>query len=241
VTTETIASLRNVSKLYQGTQGPVPALQGLNLDIGRGEYVAIMGPSGSGKTTLLNLLCGIDRPTSGEVYVDGERIDELGEHRLLELRRKKIGYVFQEARLLPSLTAIENVMLPGAFSDTIGGDVRQRALELLKHVGLEPRAHHLVHQLSGGEAQRVCIARAMLSRPMLVLADEPTGSLDHATRLAIVHHLEAFNAEGNTLVMVTHDPELAGRAGRTAFLRDGQIEYPHHRRAGDQGKAVSSS
>lgn len=240
MTSETIASLRNVSKIYQGTQGPVPAPEELNIEIERGEYVAIMGPSGSGKTTLLNLLCGIDRPTGGEVYVDGERIDVLSEHRLLELRRRKIAYVFQEARLLPSLTAIENVMLPGAFSDTIGGDVHQRALDLLKHVGLARRAEHLVHQLSGGEAQRVCIARAMLNQPMLVLADEPTGSLDHATRLDIVHHLEAFNAEGNTIVMVTHDPELTSRAHRTIFLRDGKIETPHHRRAGDQGKAVPS-
>jgi putative ABC transport system ATP-binding protein len=221
---EIIASLRNVSKVYPGAAHPVPALQDLSLDIARGEYLSIMGPSGSGKTTLLNLLGGIDKPSSGEVHIEGTRIDRLREQQLLELRRRKIAYVFQEARLLSSLTAIENVMLPTAFGGSVDGKARAWAMELLGKVGLARRAHHLVHQLSGGEAQRVCIARAMMNRPALILADEPTGNLDHATRLEIVGHLEALNMEGNTIVMVTHDPELAARSGRTIHLKDGRIE-----------------
>ena len=222
VNSQPLVVLSHISKVYPLSDHSVYALDDMNLTILPGEYLSFMGPSGSGKSTLLNIIGGIDKPTSGEVYLDGERIDTLKEQRLLVIRRRKVAYVLQEARLLPSLTALENVMLPTAFV----GDrkqVRQRALELLSKVGLEKRANHLVHQLSGGEAQRVCIARALINQPLLILADEPTGNLDHETRLEIVQQFETLNAEGHTIVMVTHDPELSARTRRRLRLRDGKI------------------
>ncbi len=218
-----IAILRHISKVFTAGGAQVCALDRIDLEIRRHDYISLVGPSGSGKTTLLNVLGGIDRPTRGEVYVDGDRIDGLSEQKLLGLRRWKVTYVFQEARLVSSLTAVENVMLPAAFSGARDGGVEARALELLARVGLGLRTHHLVHQLSGGEAQRVCIARALFNRPILILADEPTGSLDHQTRLEIVKLFEDLNTEGNTVVMVTHDPELAARARRKITIQDGKI------------------
>jgi putative ABC transport system ATP-binding protein len=232
-----LVALNKVSKVYPIEGHPVCALDHINLQINQGEYLSFMGPSGSGKSTLLNIMGGIDRPSEGEVYLEGERIDTLREQQLLAIRRRKVAYVLQEARLLPSLTALENVMLPTAFMGHHKG-VRDYALDLLQKVGLEKRAHHLVHQLSGGEAQRVCIARALINRPMLILADEPTGNLDHQTRLDIVHHFEALNAEGNTIVMVTHDPELGSRATRRILLRDGQLS--EHLQANTPAPAVNS-
>ncbi|PZP62196.1 MAG: ABC transporter ATP-binding protein [Azospira oryzae] len=221
---ESLAVLRNVEKNYPTANGAVVALSKITLEISRHDYLCLMGPSGSGKTTLLNILGGIDQPNAGEVFLDGQRIDKLSEQELLPIRRRKVAYVFQEARLMPSLTALENVLLPSAFA---GGDDKQtqeRALALLRKVGLEKRAHHLAHQLSGGEAQRVCIARALLNRPLLILADEPTGNLDHATRLEIVRLLENIYEEGGTVVMVTHDPELGRRARRRIVIHDGRIQ-----------------
>lgn len=221
---ESLAVLRNVEKNYPTANGAVVALSKITLEISRHDYLCLMGPSGSGKTTLLNILGGIDQPNAGEVFLDGQRIDKLPEQELLPIRRRKVAYVFQEARLMPSLTALENVLLPSAFA---GGDDKQtqeRALALLRKVGLEKRAHHLAHQLSGGEAQRVCIARALLNRPLLILADEPTGNLDHATRLEIVRLLENIYEEGGTVVMVTHDPELGRRARRRIVIHDGRIQ-----------------
>ena len=218
-----LVRLKAVSKVYAGPDRPIHALRGIDLEVVRGAYVTLMGPSGSGKSTLLNVIGGVDKPTAGEVHLDGYRIDTLSEQRLLALRRHKIAYVLQEARLLPSLTALENVMLPCAFVRRAQRDARKQAMALLEKVGLAGRARHLVHQLSGGEAQRVCIARALVNRPMLILADEPTGNLDHETRLEIVHQFEALNAEGNTIIMVTHDPELASRASQRMSLRDGAL------------------
>lgn len=221
---ESLAVLRNVEKNYPTANGAVVALSKITLEISRHDYLCLMGPSGSGKTTLLNILGGIDQPNAGEVFLDGQRIDKLSEQELLPIRRRKVAYMFQEARLMPSLTALENVLLPSAFA---GGDDKQtqeRALALLRKVGLEKRAHHLAHQLSGGEAQRVCIARALLNRPLLILADEPTGNLDHATRLEIVRLLENIYEEGGTVVMVTHDPELGHRARRKIVIHDGRIQ-----------------
>lgn len=221
---ESLAVLRNVEKNYPTANGAVVALSKITLEISRHDYLCLMGPSGSGKTTLLNILGGIDQPNAGEVFLDGQRIDKLPEQELLPIRRRKVAYVFQEARLMPSLTALENVLLPSAFA---GGDDKQtqeRALALLRKVGLEKRAYHLAHQLSGGEAQRVCIARALLNRPLLILADEPTGNLDHATRLEIVRLLENIYEEGGTVVMVTHDPELGRRARRRIVIHDGRIQ-----------------
>lgn len=218
-----IVRLHKVSKIFPGPDHPVRALDGIDLEVVQGDFVSIMGPSGSGKTTLLNIIGGIDRPSSGEVYVNGDRIDTLSEQKLLDIRRRKIAYVLQEARLLPSLNALENVMLPTAFVSGNERETRERATELLRRVGLGHRANHLVTQLSGGEAQRVCIARAMMNRPMLILADEPTGNLDHQTRLEIVHILESLTDEGVAVIMVTHDPEIGERADRRFHMYDGRL------------------
>ncbi|MCL4183068.1 MAG: ABC transporter ATP-binding protein [Burkholderiaceae bacterium] len=218
-----IAALRGVGKRYVTPDGPVKVLEGIDLEVGYRDYVSLMGPSGSGKSTLLNILGGIDAPSEGEAWIDGERIDRLGEHKLLAIRRRKVAYVFQEARLLPSLTALENVLLPSAFVGDARGGSAERAKLLLERVGLGRRARHMAHQLSGGEAQRVCIARALLNQPMLILADEPTGNLDRRTRLEIVELFESLNREGNTIVMVTHDPELAERSGRRLVIQEGRI------------------
>ena len=225
-----IAALRRVSRVFAAGDTEVRALDGIDLEIHRNDYVSLVGTSGSGKTTLLNMLGGIDRPTLGEVHVDGVRIDGLSEQNLLRLRRWKVAYVFQEPRLVASLNALENVMLPSVFSGHKNGAAEARAFELLDKVGLGKRVSHLVHQLSGGEAQRVCIARALFNRPALILADEPTGNLDHQTRLDIVKLFENLTADGNTVVMVTHDPELAGRARRKITIQDGRILDDRHLR-----------
>jgi putative ABC transport system ATP-binding protein len=219
-----IVQLQGLTKTYGKGAARVIALAEIDLDIQSGQFVSLVGPSGSGKSTLLNLIGGIDKPSSGSVHFDGQRIDALGEQSLLQLRREKIAYVFQDARLLPSLTALENVMLPAAFHRKLLKNGRDHALELLGKVGLKGRAGHMPHQLSGGEAQRVCIARALFNRPRLILADEPTGNLDHHTRIEIVKLFEALHGDGNAVIMVTHDPELAERAGRKISLHDGEIQ-----------------
>ncbi len=216
-----IVQLKGVSKIYKAGDEQVAALDNVDLDIGRNEYVAIMGPSGSGKSTLLNLMGGIDRPTSGEVWLAGQRIDQLSERQLLEVRRRRVSYVFQDARLMPSLNAIENVMLPRAFSAG-RADARAAALECLERVGLEKRAKHMVHELSGGEAQRVSIARTLMKEPDLILADEPTGNLDRKSRMDIVHLFEELNTMGNTIVLVTHDQEIGERTRRCIRIDDGR-------------------
>ena len=219
-----IVQLQGLTKTYGKGGTQVTALAEINLDIQNGQFVALVGPSGSGKSTLLNLIGGIDKPNAGTVHIDGQRIDGLGEQNLLQLRREKIAYVFQDARLLPSLTSIENVMLPAAFHSKLLKGARERAQELLGKVGLAGRADHMPHQLSGGEAQRVCIARALFNQPRLILADEPTGNLDHRTRIEIVQLFEELHGEGNAVIMVTHDTELADRAGRKISLHDGEIQ-----------------
>jgi putative ABC transport system ATP-binding protein len=218
-----IVQLQGLTKTYGSGQARVTALAGIDLEVLPGQFVALVGPSGSGKSTLLNLIGGIDKPSAGRVTVDGRRIDELSEQKLLQLRREKLSYVFQDARLLPSLTAVENVMLPAAFFGRLRKGARERAMDLLGKVGLLARAAHMPHQLSGGEAQRVCIARALFNQPRLILADEPTGNLDHKTRVDIVKLFEELHGEGNAVVMVTHDPELANRAGRIVTLHDGEV------------------
>lgn len=219
-----IVQLQGLTKTYGKGATQVTALAEVSLDIQNAQFVSLVGPSGSGKSTLLNLIGGIDKPNSGTVRIDGQRIDGLGEQNLLQLRREKIAYVFQDARLLPSLTSIENVMLPAAFHRKLLKGARERALELLGKVGLAGRAGHMPHQLSGGEAQRVCIARALFNQPRLILADEPTGNLDHRTRIEIVQLFEELHGEGNAVIMVTHDAELADRAGRKISLHDGEIQ-----------------
>jgi len=197
-------------------------LDGIDLAIRRGEFVAILGPSGSGKSTLLALMAGLDRPSEGEVVLDGERIDTMTEDRLALLRRHKVGFVFQSFQLLGNLTARENVLLP---LELLGArDARGRVEGLLAAVGLAERGHHYPSQLSGGEQQRVALARAFAPRPALLLADEPTGNLDGATGRRVLDLLADLRAEtGATLVLVTHDPAVAGRADRRVHLVDGRI------------------
>jgi putative ABC transport system ATP-binding protein len=221
----TIANLQEVSKIYPMGGLPVGALKKISIAIKNAEYIAIMGPSGSGKSTLLNILGGVDQPSEGSVYLGGVKIDSLPEKALLSVRRKTVSYIFQEARLLSSLTALENVTLPLAFYSTKASSFKpkDRAMALLEKVGLAKRAGHLPHQLSGGEAQRVSIARALMNDPLLVLADEPTGNLDSKTGEEIMDLFQNLNKEGLTIVMVTHDPQKASHAKRVIRLKDGEI------------------
>ncbi len=220
----TIADLQSVSKIYPMGGLPVGALKKVTMIIKRAEYIAIMGPSGSGKSTLLNILGGVDQPSEGSVFLAGTRIDSLPEKALLSARRKTVSYIFQEARLLSSLTALENVTLPLAFYPSQGqAKPKARGMALLEKVGLGKRANHLPHQLSGGEAQRVSIARALMNDPLLVLADEPTGNLDSKTGEEIMELFRSLNDEGLTIVMVTHDPQKASHAKRVVRLKDGEI------------------
>lgn len=201
----------------------VEILRGINLTIPQGEFAAIMGPSGSGKSTLLGLLAGLDSATSGQIILDGEDITGLSEDRMSEVRGRKIGFVFQSFQLIPTLTAEENVLLPAELAGA-GGDVVERARGLLRRVGLADRMDHYPVQLSGGEQQRVALARAFITKPPILLADEPTGNLDGKTGNQVLEMLLELNRqEGATLVMVTHDPALAQHADRVITLRDGVV------------------
>ena len=214
---------RDLRKDYPMNGAAVHALRGVSLEIASGEYVAIAGPSGSGKSTLLQLIGGIDTPTAGMVEIMGVRLDTLTDRELTRLRLTRLGFVFQRFHLLPVLTARENVELPMAEAGARSKDRRDRALELLAYVGLEHRADHRATQLSGGEMQRVAIARALANRPALLLADEPTGELDAATGEEILRLFSRLNADGTTLVVVTHDERLAAQAGRIIHMLDGRI------------------
>ncbi|MGH2952651.1 MAG: ABC transporter ATP-binding protein [Solirubrobacterales bacterium] len=215
---------RDLAKVYGEGAAAVRALDGASLEVGRGEMVAIMGPSGSGKSTLLHLLGALETPTGGEISLGGERYDGLDDAGLTRVRRDRIGFVFQFFNLLPSLTAEENVLLPGLIAGEGDEATRARARELLEGVGLSQRTTHLPGELSGGEQQRVSIARALLREPELVLADEPTGNLDSRSSAEVLELLRGLSeSEGQTLVMVTHDPGVAAIAGRIVFLRDGRV------------------
>jgi putative ABC transport system ATP-binding protein len=218
-----VLSLKGIGRRLPSGGRMLTILNAIDLDVRRGEFVAVLGPSGSGKSTLLALMAGLDRPSSGEVLFEGERIDAWSEDRLALLRRHKIGFVFQAFQLLGNLTARENVMLP---MELLGlRDAKRRAEELLGAVGLSERGHHYPSQLSGGEQQRVALARAFAPLPALLLADEPTGNLDGATGRVVLDLLVKMRAEeGATLVLVTHDPAVAELADRRIHLLDGRIE-----------------
>jgi putative ABC transport system ATP-binding protein len=209
--------LREVVKAYGSGGARVHAVDGIDLVIERGEFVVIAGPSGSGKTTLLQLLGALDRPTSGSVMFEGTDLATVGDRGLARLRRDRLGFVFQQFNLIPTLTALQNVEVP------MNGN-RPRALELLERVGLGARAGHLPSQLSGGEQQRVAIARALANQPDVVLADEPTGNLDSATGEEIVALLRGLWEDGLSLVLITHDPAVAGTAPRIVHMRDGRVQ-----------------
>jgi putative ABC transport system ATP-binding protein len=212
--------IKNVSKIYGQGEGQVQALRDVTFTVEAGTFLAVMGPSGSGKSTLLNIIGGLDQLTAGEIILNGLRVDNLSENQLVQIRRGKIAYVFQQYHLLPSLTALENVLLPLAFTRRADN---AKAREMLRRVGLEKRADHRPSQLSGGEQQRVAIARALISDPALILADEPTGNMDQHTGLEILRLFEELNREGRSIIMVTHAPEIAAHAGNTLYLRDGRL------------------
>lgn len=214
--------VKNAQKFYGEGDARVTALKGVSLQVREGDFIAIMGPSGSGKSTLLNIIGGLDCLSAGEVILDGKRIDNMSENDLVEIRRGKIAYVFQQYHLLPSLTAIENVFLPLLFHSSKGTSLT-RAMDTLKVVGLERRARHKPGQLSGGEQQRVAIARAMINDPSLILADEPTGNMDQKTGANILALFDQLNSHGRGIVMVTHSPEVAKHAREIVFLKDGEI------------------
>jgi putative ABC transport system ATP-binding protein len=211
-----ILELKDVSMIY----GSVKALFEVSVEVKEGEWVAVMGPSGSGKTTMMNVIGCMDRPTSGSVKIDGEEISGLPPSELTRIRREKIGLIFQQFHMISYLTALENVMAAQYYHSMID---EAEALGALERVGLRDRAGHLPRQLSGGEQQRVCIARALINYPRLILADEPTGNLDETNERVVMDIFRRLNDEGATIIVVTHDPEVAERAGRTIYLEHGRV------------------
>ncbi len=220
-----LIELRDVSKTYFIGEIHVPVLKGITLDIERGEYVALMGASGSGKSTLMNILGCLDRPTTGEYRLDGMEVGSIsGDERAL-VRNRKIGFVFQSFNLLPRTTSLDNVIMPLSYTNRglSSKDARKRGVEMLKRVGLEERIYHYPSQLSGGQQQRVAIARALINHPPVLFADEPTGNLDSHTSTEVMKMFDELNAEGITIILVTHAQEVAEYAKRTIHIHDGQI------------------
>jgi putative ABC transport system ATP-binding protein len=218
-----LIEVRDLSRVYDLDSGRVTALGGVSLDIEAGELVAVMGPSGSGKSTFMNLVGCLDRPTGGHYRLDGAAVETLSGDGLAELRNRKLGFVFQQFNLLPRVDACANVELPMVYAGLDGKTRRERALNALARVGLAERAHHRPMQLSGGQQQRVAIARALVNQPRLLLADEPTGALDSRTALEILALFQDLNREGVTVVLVTHDAEVARHARRVVRFRDGHV------------------
>ena len=219
-----VLALRGVTKAYGEGDARVEVLHGLDLEIQPGEFVAIMGPSGSGKSTLLNILGCLDRPTGGAYLLDGEDVARFSDDQLSLIRNSRIGFIFQSYNLIAQLTVLENVKVPLLYRARGHGGGAQRAQELLHTVGLSHRLTHRPSQLSGGECQRVAIARALVNDPILILADEPTGNLDTKTGAEVLELLEGLHRAGSTIVLITHDPAVARRAGRTVRLQDGRLK-----------------
>jgi putative ABC transport system ATP-binding protein len=212
-----------LAKMYQMGAEEVHALRGIDVEIHKGEYVAIMGPSGSGKSTLMNLIGCLDSPSSGRYWLAGRLVSELDDDELAYIRNKEIGFVFQTFNLLPRATALHNVELPLIYNGTPAEERIERAKMALERVDLVPRMHHKPNELSGGQRQRVAIARALVNNPSIVLADEPTGNLDSKTGEEIMHLFENLHAQGNTIILVTHEMDIAQHAHRVIFIRDGKI------------------
>src|SRR5512136_2704571 len=218
-----LVELRNVSKIYHLGEEEIRALDDVSLDIDAGEFISIIGPSGSGKSTLMHILGCLDSPTSGTLQLDGTMIHYASPRQLAAIRNQKIGFVFQFFNLLPKLTVLQNVELPMVYSGCSARQRRERALEALKLVGMENRAKHRPAQLSGGQQQRTAIARALVNNPRLLFADEPTGNLDSHTGEVILELFRQLNREGRTIILVTHDPEIAAATPRRIEIRDGRI------------------
>jgi putative ABC transport system ATP-binding protein len=219
----------DITKVYKAGQTEVPALRGISGRIESGEMVSIIGPSGSGKSTLMNIIGCLDKPTSGRYRLDGTEVSELNDDQLAEIRNRKIGFVFQSFNLLSRTTALANVELPLIYSGA--SNRRQRALQVLESVGLAHRVTHRPSELAGGEQQRVAIARALINNPSLILADEPTGNLDTQTSQEIMLIFKQLNEQGMTIILVTHEPDIAAYTQRTIKIRDGQIEGSARRRS----------
>jgi putative ABC transport system ATP-binding protein len=215
--------MRAIRKVYSMGKVELEALRGIDLQIGENEFVSIMGPSGSGKSTLMNLMGCLDTPTSGEYFLEGQKVESLSPNELAEIRNKKVGFVFQNFNLLPYATAFENVEVPLIFGGMPTRKRRKRAMELLDRVGLGERADHKPTELSGGEMQRVAIARALANQPRLILADEPTGNLDTGSGKEIIELFEELGKQGHTIVVITHDHGIAKRTHRIVKLRDGLV------------------
>ncbi len=219
-----LISLQHIYKDYPLGNTVVKVLKDINLDIYPGEYAALMGPSGSGKSTLMNIIGALDTPTSGKYFLKGYEVDKMSDDELARIRNKEIGFVFQTFNLLPRLTALENVMLPLVYARVPKKERIRRATEVLENVGLADRMHHKPNQLSGGQRQRVAIARALVNRPSLILADEPTGNLDSKSSEEIMKLFDDLHRQGNTVILVTHEPGIAEHAKRLIKLLDGKIQ-----------------
>ena len=218
-----LIDLKNVSKSYRNGDQELQVLKDVHLEVEEGEFVAIMGPSGSGKSTLMNIIGMLDRPTSGEYYLEGEEVAKLSEKKLAKVSNQQIGFVFQQFFILSKLNALQNVELPLIYAGVSQSKRKALAEQYLKKVELETRMHHLPSELSGGQKQRVAIARALVNHPSIILADEPTGALDTKTGEQIMELLTELNREGKTIIMVTHEPEIAAFAKRQIVIRDGVI------------------
>ncbi len=220
---EALVRLENVEKVFKTKAGPFTALRGVDLQIQGGEFVAIVGPSGSGKSTLINMITGVDRPTSGEVHVAGERLTGMSENKVAKWRGRNVGVVFQFFQLMPTLTILENVMMPMLYGGTYKGQRRERAMEVLELVQVPETAEDFPSQISGGQQQRAAIARALVNDPKLLVGDEPTGNLDTISAGLVFELFEELVRQGKTIVMVTHDRDLAGRIPRVEEVRDGRL------------------
>ena len=220
-----LIELKSVEKTYEMDEVGLQVLKDINMNVDKGECIAIMGPSGSGKSTMLHMIGCLDRPTKGEVIIDGKDVSRLSDSELAKIRREKIGFVFQSFHLIPSMSALDNVLLPMSFKKTfVGNEEKKRAEKLLDLVGLGNRKSHKPAQLSGGERQRVAIARALANEPEILLADEPTGNLDSKSGKEIIDLLVNLNKEGTTLVLITHDQNIAKYAEKIVRIKDGKIE-----------------
>lgn len=239
---KTIIQLKKVWKTYYLGEIALDVLKGINLEINKGEFVVIVGPSGSGKSTLMNQVGVLDTPTSGDIYLDKINISTLSESDLAQLRGKKIGFVFQQFNLIPTLTALENVTLPMVFQNVPEDERQERAERLLSQVGLADRMHHKPNELSGGEQQRVAISRALINDPEIILADEPTGNLDSVSGRQVMHILaELHTKQKKTIILVTHDTDLVKYSEKTIYLKDGLIERIKKGRHGKVREKVSHS